>query len=220
LLLAYTIGPLAFARAAALARTVLLVLLSVALLLAITAKNWELVPAWPAGYTWIAVLGAGVVVLVFALRRYATRWIAAATALGVVIAAVSFWYAQHHYLEHRYVRAALTLDTVNERFKDVRDSSVAIYGSVEDYPMFGDDLSNWVAEPVVNGPVTDPCQVFRAVREGKYRYVILTQVGLVLPETPPRAWFDDTRDVDLVYQDARTQVYRVLHPLQGTGCAT
>ncbi|MDQ1520285.1 MAG: hypothetical protein QOI55_1358 [Actinomycetota bacterium] len=219
-MVAFVIVPLGLRTLAGPARVVMTVLLVVSLLGAATAANHELVPAWPARYWWVGLLGAVVIVVGAALRARRPPMLRPYLVLLAAAAVVFLLPIQRHFLEHRYVDAKLTLDPVNRYFSNVRNARVAVYGTVEVYPMFGRALSNQVVEPVGPVNVGDPCRVFERVRRGDYDYVVLTSVGLVSVYEPPRTWFRRSPTARVVYRDGRSVVYRITGGLQHTGCVT
>jgi hypothetical protein len=212
------------------ARRLLAVALFVLVVVDATGKHWERVPAWPSDQVWWGVL-AGVLVLaaVFAFtrvrdpaRRTRLAWTAAAG--GLVALLVVGWPVQRHFLDHRYDAAGLPFDSIAEYFRDVRDSDVAVFGTVEVYPMFGADLSNRVR--VAQGPSTplrpDPCRQWPRILAGEYRYVVLTRYGIVFPVTPPEEWFSQDPAATKVVDDGTNIVYRIdgpLHPAECEGSA-
>lgn len=225
LLVAFALLPLTVERLGVRWRRALLVVLAGLVVVAVASPHRERIAAWPRGYLLPGVL-AGVAVLAAvavadrpAIRR---RTVAVGVALAVV-AAVAWgagWIVQRRYLDHRYTDAGLALDAVNAPFRDLDDERVAVFGTVEVYPMFGLDLSNDVTQG--GGRITRSrealCGEFRGVRAGRYRYVVLTQFGVVFGSRPPEDWFVADPAATDVARDAQSVVYRVDGSLQPRDC--
>lgn len=190
------------------------------------SRHHERLAAWPHGYRLPGVI-AGLAVIVAVVIVTRGRWrptvrvAVPALAAVVVVGVVGGWFVQRHYLDHRYVDAELRLDAVNASFRDVSDERVAVFGTVEVYPMFGLDLSNEVTQ----GGAADanragnPCRLFEGVRDGRYGYVVLTQFGVVFPSRPPEEWFLEDANATEIVRDGESVVYRIDGPLHPVACA-
>jgi 4-amino-4-deoxy-L-arabinose transferase-like glycosyltransferase len=225
LLLAFALLPITVDGLGALLRRATLVVFAVLVVANAFSRHRERLAAWPRGYLLPGVL-AGVaviaVVVIAARGRWPTIRIAVpALAAVVVVGVVGGWFVQRHYLEHRYVDAGLRLDAVNASFRDVGDERVAVFGTVEVYPMFGLDLSNEVTQggAARTGRSPDPCREFADVRAGRYRYVVLTQFGVVFPSRPPEDWFLGDPNATEIVRDGESLVYRLDGPLDPVACA-
>ena len=181
----------------------------------VTMPTFERVPTWPTG-TGALVVGGVVIALAAALVW--RRDVGAGIAMAVVVA--GSWFAQDAYLQHRYVDAGLPTDALNEHFRSVRDSSVAVFGTDDTFPMFGLDLSNDVRRgddpPFALGP--EPCRTWREHLDGDDYVVIAgTPDAFGLYPAPPPEVFDDPA-ARLVVADGADVVYRLDGPFTSTDC--
>lgn len=195
-----------------------------------TARHVERVPAWPSGQVVLGVLvGVGAVAVVALLvwgprPHFTLRTGAAAIAVVLGVAVIAGWPLQRHYFERRYVHADLPGDAVDNYFRNVRDSDVIVFGTLETYPMDGIDLSNRIT--VGQGPTTkldaDPCLQWPDVLAGKYRYVVYVRLprdqSVLYPVTPPGDWFTADPAAKQVFRDHGSVVYRVNGSLHPAGC--
>jgi hypothetical protein len=191
-----------------------------------TVQHQERIPAWPRDYVLVAVLtGIGVVVAALLLVRWREHLVRPRVMLatGAVVVAVIVavgWPVQRHFLRDRYVHASLPMDGIDTALRDVHDSNVVVFGTVETYPMLGLDLSNRVV--VGQGPSTDPdrdpCRQWADVRKGHYRYVALTQLGFLIRVSPPEDWFEDDPAATELVRDGNNVLYRIDGPLHPPAC--
>ncbi|MGH9050241.1 MAG: hypothetical protein ACRDY4_10960 [Acidimicrobiia bacterium] len=188
------------------------------------SRHHERIVAWPTGYLGPGVLaGLAVIAIVVVFRRAhprARRRVVWSAILAVaVVAVVSGWFVQRQYLDQRYADAGLPLDPVNAAFRTVSNERVAVFGTVEVYPMFGLDLSSRAT--LVGRPGTrsrEPCREFREIRAGSYGYVALTQFGVVSGSRPPEAWFARDPNATEVARSGDNVVYRIDGPLHPEEC--
>jgi hypothetical protein len=174
----------------------------------------------------VAVLAAALVIatgLLLALPRRRTPvavLLAALVVSGAVVVAGG-WSLQRRYLEHRYVDTGLHIDGIHAYFRQVHDDPVAVFGTVEVYPMLGLDLSNDVSRAEVGGGRrgANPCRRWRAVRSGTYRYVVFTQFGVVSPFRPPQDWFAEPAATE-VAREGDSVVYRLDGALRPEACSS
>jgi hypothetical protein len=229
LLVGFVVLPLALAGASSVARNVSAVAALALLVVEAVSPDRERVDAWPGDVRAVAVIvGVAAVVLAILWRpltraahrvsRPAMVGIALALVAGVAIAG---WPLQRYFLDRRYVDAGLAIDDLHAYFRDVADSSVVVYGTVETYPFEGVDLSNDVHKGL--GPSsradTDPCREWADLRRGDYAYAVLTRFGLVGPTRPPTEWFTDDPAVTEVAREDDSVVYRIDGPLHPASCA-
>jgi hypothetical protein len=192
-----------------------------------TVQHHERIDAWPPDYVLVAVLtGIGVVVaapLVVRWRAYLVRPLAvlATSAMTVAVIVAVGWPVQRHFVRQRYVDSDLPFDGIDTTFRGIRDSDVIVFGTVETYPMLGLDLSNRAV--VGQGPSTDPdrdpCRQWADVREGRYRYVVLAQVGTLIRVSPPEEWFTDDPAATELLRRGNSALYRIDGPLDPPACA-
>jgi hypothetical protein len=190
-----------------------------------TARHYERMPAWPAGYVGFGLLAAAGVVVAAALLTLprSRTWKTGLVLAGVLTAAGCLgggWLVQRHYLDHRYVDAGLTLDPIHAVFRDVRDEKVAVLGTFDVYPMFGSDLSNRVArvEEPVRGSDADPCRRWRqTLAADGYRYIVLTRQAFFI-DLPSEEWISSDPATTEVFRNEDGSLYRVEGPLNPDAC--
>src|SRR5207302_781334 len=103
LAVALVLGPVVYGSAVTVRRTILVVFGALVVLNAVSSHH-ERMLAWPHGQIVSALLVAGAVVLVAALRfdvRRSPDWLLAAAAVAVIIV-IGGWFVQRRALEHRY----------------------------------------------------------------------------------------------------------------------
>jgi hypothetical protein len=220
MLMAFTVVPLAIPdRRRGLAAAGYTALIAAAM----TAAEHERVATWPGR---AVLIGAVFGILVLACAVAASRgvkisaplWRVGAGVVVVVVIAAGFG-VQHYFFEHRYAHSGLFLDRANAFFRDVSHSSVAMFGAVEIYPMFGNDLSNTAAmDNIADTTRGDACTRWRSVRDGKYRYVMFTRFGVLIPTEPPLRWFTDDPASHEVLHDGPTRVFELSGPLHPAEC--
>jgi hypothetical protein len=221
LLLGFALFPLALARLGSRWREGVSILLLGLVALDATARDSERTTAWPQKYFLVALLvGLAVVTLPVAwrfLRRPVWRSrIAAVGVVAVTAALIGGWWVQRSYLQDRYGRVGLPHDTINRYFRGVRNSTVAVFGTVEIYPMSGLDLSDRVTKMVGSlDPHVNRCQEWQSILAGRYRYVVVTK-DLYDPH-PPQSWFTNDPAATRVVHQGTDVVYRIdgtLHPAE------
>ena len=190
-------------------RRLAIAMLLVVLVADLTMPNRERVDAWPSG----TILPAVIVLAVAAALAYLVvrRPRALVGASAALLAVVALWFAQRHYLEHRYVGVGLDADAVNVYFRDVHDARIVVFGSDETYPMFGLDLSNRVARgdvPVVDVH-GDDCRGWRSNLRDRADYVVMTQFGFGYFVKPPDAVIADDPAAHVVLRAGNSTVYRI-----------
>ncbi len=140
----------------------------------------------------VAFLAATLAVLAFAtatatrtrrLPRPKPGMLAVLVAVMVVIVAGVGFVAQRHYFRQRYRVGDATapgLGTIYGWAQTIAHAKIALYGTVEQYPLYGATASNRVAYLGRNTPnggfaPIDSCSAWqRALRLGGYRYLVLT----------------------------------------------
>jgi hypothetical protein len=204
-------------------RPLLIVLVALAALGAI-ASHHEGIAAWPRGHLLPGVVAGTAVIGGWALvaRRPRLGWgrgVAVASAGAAIVTLAAGWVVQDRYLDQRYVRAGLPLDSVNRFFRDIRDEKVAVFGTEHLYPAFGLDLSNRVAK--VPAPAGDSdselCARWRE-RLSDYAYVVIAHQPLASPG-PDEEWVASDAAATVVLVDGNATVYRVDGTLDPDGCA-
>jgi hypothetical protein len=201
-----------------------------------TVGNVERTPAWP-----LAGLAAGALagLALFTLTLRSTRKprpkprrkasltrVTFANVILITAIVTGGWLVAQGYVDGRYVQAGIPLEALATPFHNVRNASVAVFGTNEVYQMFGPDLSNRVAN-VANRVATltearrtnsvELCRKMKQFLSGRYRYVAIGH--LFLPEfRPPTPWFTtDPSAVELVRRDD-SAVFRLDGALQPAKC--
>jgi hypothetical protein len=226
LLVAITVLPITLLGASPLLRRATLVVFAALVVVDAVSRHHERVVAWPTGYLIPGLLaGLAVIagVLVFSRAHLWARspvaWSAVPVVVAVVAVVVGGWFGQRQYLDHRYADAGLPLDAVNAAFRTVSNERVAVFGTVEVYPMFGLDLSSRATLEGRPGTRSRaPCREFREIRSGSYGYVALTQFGVVSGSRPPEAWFARDPNATEVARSGDNVVYRIDGPLHPAEC--
>jgi hypothetical protein len=230
LLMSFVLLPIHLAMVNTIVRRITALAMLILVAFNATARHIERVPAWPSDEVVVGVLvGVGVAgvvaLLVWAPRLRLTGRVAvlaAAALVGAVL--IAGWPLQRHYLERRYVRAELPVDAVDNYFRNVRDSDVIVFGTLETYPMDGIDLSNRIT--VGQGPSTkldgDPCRQWPGVVSGRYQYVVYVTAprgeSILFPVGPPHDWFATDSAATEVFRNRGSVVYRVDGELHPVGC--
>lgn len=192
LAVALVLGPVVYASAVTVRRIILAVFGSLVALHAVSSHH-ERMLAWPHGQILPALLAAGAVVLVTALRfdvrRSRDRLLGAAAV--AVIMVIGGWFVQRRALEHRYTHDGSPTAAVDAYFRNVRDARVAAFGTNEIYPEFGLDLSNEVDKMDDRlSPRPTTCEVQRLLRDGRFDYVVLAR-GFGTAFVPPVEWITE-----------------------------
>ncbi len=214
----------------------LLPLLGGALLLVLLGSQLEH-SLWPTQATrHIALIGVlAVIVVTVALGAKAiggrrVKWqtrrrVTAATALLVVLGAVAFA-AQRHYFARRYeigFSRNQPLGTIFRWAQGVSHTRLALYGSAEQYPLYGARDTNavdYLGEHTGDGgyrPISS-CRAWRRqLSAGRYAYVVLTPAPT---RSIPPAWTAQTPGATLVMNPAPDfYVYKLSAPPAPGGCA-
>jgi hypothetical protein len=171
-----------------------------ALVLVLLAAQLErsLWPTQPARHLVFLIATAGVASVVFcygpALRRQSRPVLAVGAAGLLVAAAAGTFVVQRHYFDRRYLTGDDREPVLGAIFgwaQRVSNARIALYGNVQQYPLYGARDTNVVdylgMETGDSGfrPIAT-CQAWRAMlNRGHYRYVVLTPA----PTAPiPIAW--------------------------------
>jgi hypothetical protein len=212
-------------------RTVLISLVAV-IVVNITAKHHEALPAWPAGARIAAPIAATVILLgvvaAFAFadrprtprvvdqRRRAVGLLAVALCIAVVLGG---WPVQRRYVDHRYRHAGLDLDRVYAALQVVHGAHIAFDGSNLTYPFFNSDFSNRVTNP--RGPPgdlapLDACRAWLDILSG-YQYIAVLRHPYLPPSVPVAALDGDPLATKIVADD-HGRLYRIGGRLAGNAC--
>jgi hypothetical protein len=207
---------------------------------------WPTQPARHAAF----LLGAGVVALAVLIswrrpqgealgggRRFAGRWVGSRFALtgrrggavlglaGLLVSAGVSYGAQRHYYAQRYLVGGATepgLAAIDRWAQHVSEERIALYGSVQQYPLFGARDTNRVAylgQPAAHGgyrPISS-CQRWRqAINHGRYDYLVLTPAptGAI-----PVNWtLGDSAAKTVLHPTANTYLFRLTGRLSPRQC--
>jgi hypothetical protein len=155
---------------------------------------WRSQPSRHAAFIVAVLVGAAVVWGLARLWRGSAAVFAASLAAVAVAAAIAGLVVERHYFARRYETAeagAGPLGAIYRWAQGVDHARVALYGTVEQYPLYGARDTNRVAylgRPAPRGgyqPIRT-CSTWRAtVHDGRYRYLVLTP-GPTAPV--PAAW--------------------------------
>lgn len=188
-----------------------------------------------------AAIGAGVFLvaagwLVFRSRASAAHGsrtaLRVAAVVVVVIGCAGGYLVAHEYLDRRYQNASV-LPEIYRRAAHIRDSRIAIAGTVLQYPLFGRDSSNDVRYIVVHeqagtSTALSDCATWRrTLNDGDYRYALITNFQFPFPNAKiplEQVWTHTDPAARLLVHDTRlpgTQawLYRIDGQLDPAGCA-
>ncbi len=208
----------------------LLVPLGYALLALLAATQLEraLWPTQPARHL-VFLLPAGAVVAgVLHWRRFPRQprsTLAIATA-GLLIALVAGGFAaQRHYFNRRYLVGDTTdagLGSLYRWAQRVAHSRIALYGTVQQYPLYGARDTNrvdYLGTHTADGgfaPITSCVRWRSAVNAGAYRYLVLTPAPT---PTVPVSWTQGDPSARLVLSPGPTEyVFELTGKLKASGC--
>jgi hypothetical protein len=146
-----------------------------------------------------------------------------------VLAVIAIGYPiQRHYLQHRYADPSFTTPGLNAAFawaQGITNARIATT-STRQYPLFGRDLSNhvtYVGNEQPHGGFTAPttCLTWRRLlNEGDYTYVVTTRDRIEpgKPTYPATAHWTEAPGARVVLRKPPTIVFRLLAPLDPSGC--
>jgi hypothetical protein len=178
-----------------------------------------------AGLAVAAAIAAVVVVYGRAIRNQ-PRQILAIAALGFVLAAGAVGFVvQRHYFNRRYLtgdKTAPVLGAIYGWAQHVAHARIALYGNVQQYPLYGARDTNqvdYLGTNVGDGgfrPITTCRGCRTAINEGRYRYVVLTPA----PTAPiPAAWTQADPAAHLILSPAtNTTIFEIIGPLDPARC--
>ena len=178
------------------------VIVAVALLAQFERGMWPAQPSRHAAFLIGIAAVFALAVAVSARARQAPQRARAVAAGLLVLGVIGVGYvAQRHYFRERYLVGRSSDSGVGLIYRwaqTVADSRIALYGTVEQYPLYGARASNvvdYLGQPAPNGgyePITSCARWQTLLRSGRYRYLVLTPA----PTAPiPIAW--SRQDPDL-----------------------
>jgi hypothetical protein len=195
------------------------------------AGRWPVALAVPVLAT--AFLCAAVVVAGLALRNVgplaAPRRLVATGALAAVVVAfgASGWCVQRDYLEDRYASHQADNPASLPMVRDLRDQRIAVGGFADDYPLFGEALTNHVQYVGVEEsgglfrPATDCREWLSRLRAGHYDYVVVGVSPAALHRAQPREeeWTERDRAAREVLHRGFTTVFRLAGLADPASCS-
>jgi hypothetical protein len=144
--------------------------------------------------------------------------------LGVLCVIAGFA-AERHYFARRYISATDSATPVGQIYRwaqGISRARVALYGTVEQYPLYGARVTNrvdYLGQPAPNGgygPIST-CSAWRTtLLQGRYEYLVITPAP-----TPavPAAWTTGDAAATLILNPAPGySVYRLDHSARSTPC--
>lgn len=205
-------------------------LLGPALATVLVAAQFEhsLWPSQPARHLVFLLAAAVLTAAIFYGRAVSRqpRSILAVVALGLMLAAgTATFVIQRHYFDHRYLtgdRTEPVLGVIYGWAQGVAHARIALYGNVQQYPLYGAHDTNevdYLGTQTGSGfrPIAT-CQSWRAtLNRGHYRYVVLTPT----PTAPvPIVWTQSDPAVHLLLRPAENAyVFEVAGQLNPKQCA-
>ncbi len=127
---------------------------------------------------------------------------------AAILCVISGFAVQRHYFARRYlssVDSATPLGQIDRWAQEVSHTSIALYGTVEQYPLYGARDTNhvhYLGQPAADGgyqPITT-CTAWRhALHHGRYRYLVLTPAPTA---AIPPIWTTDDRAATQILQPA------------------
>lgn len=179
---------------------------------------WPAQPARHLGFV-LAVTAAGIVI--WLARRLRTgSVVAGAAAVALLLGAGGAYAIQRHYFEHRYRGA--TVFPIYRWAQSVSRARIAVYGSVEQYPLYGARDTNrvdYLGAPAASGgyqPIVTCRQWRTAVDRFHAQFVVLTPGPT---GTAPLAWTTADSDARLVLDAGPGEyVFALSAPLNPQAC--
>jgi hypothetical protein len=159
----------------------------------------------------------------------ARRRLAASGALVAVVVALgaSGWSVQRDYLEDRYASQQADNPGAVPMFRNLRDQRIAVGGFADDYPLFGEALTNQVQYVGVEEPggtfrpVVDCREWLSRLRAGHYDYVVVGVSPAALHRGQPREedWTERDGAAREVFQRGFTTVFRLEGRVDPASCS-
>ncbi len=196
-------------------------------LLCVTQLEHALLPSQPARHVAFLAIAAGIAVAVLGGRaiRQRPRVVVGVLSLGLLLgAAIGLFAVQRHYFARRYLVGDRTdpgLGAIYRWAQGVADAHVALYGTVQQYPLYGARDTNAVTYlGTTSGgggfhPVAT-CRAWRtAINDGGYRYVVLTPAPTA---AIPAAWTRASPAAHIVVGVGEDDVFELTGRLDPGAC--
>jgi hypothetical protein len=195
-----------------------------ALVAALTQLQHSLWPTQTARHLAFTAAVLAVIVIMFMIRRRGRAQPPAVVgALGVgllILTSAALFIVQRHYFDQRYrlgVKSDPGLGAIYRWSQGVAHARIALYGTVEQYPLYGAFDTNrvtYLGSHTTNGgyvPIAS-CSAWRAaISSGRYQYLVLTPAPTA---APPLAWSTSDAALDLVLHPSPSDfVFRVTSPV-------
>jgi hypothetical protein len=177
-------------------------------------------PANPARHVAFLILAAVALALALAAaRRLATashKLLAGAGLIALLVVVAAGDVAQRHYFHRRYLvgaQASAGLGAIYRWAQPVAHARIALYGTVEQYPLYGATDTNvvdYLGQSTGDGgyePITTCRRWQAALQDGGYQYLVLTPA----PTPPiPLAWSQSDPSLSpILHPDADDWVFRI-----------
>lgn len=201
------------------ARVTLLAGAVVALVVGTFAPHTDRFSPWRTADRPVALLVVGVLAVAGLIAWRGGRTVRIAVAAVVAVGLVAGGFAvQSRYLERRYaVGTGLTLDSGDAYVSRLAAARLAVFDSIQYYPLFGPRFANdlLVSTPPGSGATTirERCEEWqRELRRQRPDYVVFGH-DFVPAEMPDRSWFRGTASLRPVVDRDRNLVVRVDGPI-------
>ena len=159
-------------------------------------------------------------------------WVAGLAAVIAIGALGAGWWEQRHYLEHRYENLSpnLKLADAVRWARDLRGANVAVSGVrgvFNQFPFYGDDLSNHVQWLGIKGPDgayqrIPTCEQWRqALADGRYTHVVTTYDPFnpgKLTDTKEALWTRTDPAAKQILRDGPVSVFEIDGTPNPAGC--
>lgn len=202
----------------------------------LTSGHRGRVPAWPGHHEWgwlaaVAIAGGawwwarrgrGAAAVASRERRAVYATVAVAGALALIGA----WPLQRHYLANRYVGSGVPDDALYRPFHAISGMPVQALGTVEAYPLFGQDLSNdvtvWNEHIRMSATSLPGCTFWRTAMDAERGYIaVSTSTAWLQHEVTAELradWFERDPSVEIVLNGGPMTVYFHDEPLNPSRC--
>jgi hypothetical protein len=207
-------------------RHAVVVLLASVVIASLPARGWV---AWPQQHRWAAIGGAlaavtaGVVVLRL-WRSWPTPRVPLAVAAALLVVLLA-WPAQRGYfITHYRQDPRWGLAPVFAWAATQRHQRIGVVGVFQQYPFFGDDLTNhvqYVGRRRSDGGFgeTRSCREWRSeLAAGRFDYVVAAPYSPERPVPRQAAWTEGDPAVTEVLRTGKLRVYRIHGPLDPRRC--
>jgi hypothetical protein len=168
------------------------------------------------------VAALAIVALVMMVKR---PRLAVAIAIATGSAVAAGWPVQADELSDRYSQVRSGLTAAFAAFGPTHDLRIAVGGFADDYPLYGNDLSNHVQYVGVTLPhggfrPAGNCREWRtALRQGHYDYVVVSRSPVARQHVPVEArWTAGDPAARLVLSRGVTRVYRLVGAPTPSAC--